>query len=607
MVGRYDHEHCVDVVGGWSRAGNRLLDGRGPRLRDAAGALAVAAHEIGIRSSVGAPINVDGRIWGVLLVGSTRPDGIPTGTGHRLAEFTELVATAIANAQAREELQAIADDQRALQQLAALVARGDPPQVMYAAVAEQVGQLLPAAGTAILARRERDRRFTVVADWSGTDQSTGSRASVGGREVGALVVQTERPARIDCYADVPTADSAIVDSAVGAPITIDGRTWGVVLVTSTRQRPLPGTTEQRLAALAELIAPTIAHAQAHEQLRVLADEQAALRRVSQLISRTPSPAAVFAAVAEELGRLLPAEHTLVGRYNPDSSTTTLASWEMPGHAPTCSAAHRTTVSAPITAAGRLWGFVNATSAGDEPMPADAETRLTGLTELLGTAIAAAEAHTELMASRGRSIARIDQMRRRIERDLHDGAQQRLVSLALQLRTAQAAVPPGLDRLSAELDDVVAGMTTAMDELREYGRGIHPAILSEGLAPALKALARRSPVAVELDLETEGRPPEHVEVAAYYVVSEALTNTAKHAVASRITVAVTSVDHALHVAVHDNGVGGAGFSGGTGLVGLRDRVEAIGGRISLHSPPGSGTTLRAELPLLDAESDTSALG
>jgi signal transduction histidine kinase len=231
------------------------------------------------------------------------------------------------------------------------------------------------------------------------------------------------------------------------------------------------------------------------------------------------------------------------------------------------------------------------------LPPDAEQRLADFTELVGTAIANAEAHAELMASRARIVATADETRRRIERDLHDGAQQRLVSLALQLRSAQAAVPPELAELGAELDRVAAGLVGALEELREIAHGIHPAILAEyGLRSALRVLARRSPIPVDLQVRAEGRLPERVEVGAYYVVAEALTNAAKYAHASAITVAVEATGEVLRVAVRDDGAGGADFTSGTGLVGLKDRVEALGGRISLDSPRGAGTTLQVELPL-----------
>jgi signal transduction histidine kinase len=204
---------------------------------------------------------------------------------------------------------------------------------------------------------------------------------------------------------------------------------------------------------------------------------------------------------------------------------------------------------------------------------------------------------ELAASRARIVAAGDQARRRIERDLHDGTQQRLVSLVLELRTAEAAVPPERPELRAQVARVADGLTGALEELRELSRGIHPAILSEGgLAPALKALARRSPVPVELTVDVDARLPEPVEVAAYFVVSEALANAAKHAHASVAEVEALARDGLLHLSVRDDGVGGAAPGGGSGLVGLADRVEALGGTIEVHSPAGRGTRLQIDLPI-----------
>jgi signal transduction histidine kinase len=209
---------------------------------------------------------------------------------------------------------------------------------------------------------------------------------------------------------------------------------------------------------------------------------------------------------------------------------------------------------------------------------------------------------ELAASRARIVAAGDQARRRIERDLHDGTQQRLVSLVLDLRTAEAAVPPEPPELQAQLGRVADGLTGALEELRELSRGIHPAILSEGgLGPALKALARRSAVPVELEVDVQARLPEPVEVAAYYVVSEALANAAKHAQASVALVEARARDGLLHLSVRDDGVGGAEPRGGSGLVGLADRVEALGGTIQVHSPAGRGTRLQIDLPVRDRPS------
>jgi signal transduction histidine kinase len=210
-----------------------------------------------------------------------------------------------------------------------------------------------------------------------------------------------------------------------------------------------------------------------------------------------------------------------------------------------------------------------------------------------------QSREELAASRARIVTAGDQARRRIERDLHDGTQQRLVSLVLDLRTAEASVPSKQPALRAQLARVADGLAGALEELRELSRGIHPAILSEGgLAPALKALARRSAVPVELEVDVKGRLPEPVEVAAYYVVSEALANAAKHAHASVAQVEARTRAGVLHLSVRDDGVGGAVPGGGSGLVGLADRVEALGGTIEIHSAAGQGTRLRIDLPIQD---------
>jgi signal transduction histidine kinase len=212
-------------------------------------------------------------------------------------------------------------------------------------------------------------------------------------------------------------------------------------------------------------------------------------------------------------------------------------------------------------------------------------------------LANAETQAALTASRARIVAAGDMARRRIERDLHDGAQQRLVSLALQLRAAQTTLPPAAAGLAAELDGVAVGLTEVLDELRALACGIHPAVLGKGgLRAAIATLARRSPVPVRLDVRLDRRLPEPVELAAYYVVAEALTNVAKHAEATSVDVTVLVSAGALRVVVRDDGRGGADVTAGSGLVGLMDRVEALGGRLSLRSPRGWGTNLVIALPL-----------
>jgi signal transduction histidine kinase len=245
--------------------------------------------------------------------------------------------------------------------------------------------------------------------------------------------------------------------------------------------------------------------------------------------------------------------------------------------------------------GRLWGAMSI--AAHEPLPLAAEQRLKKFTELVATAIANVDSRSELAASRRRIVAASDEARRRIERDLHDGTQQRLISLGMAVRAAEADVPPGNSDLSDSLSRIATGLADAMADLQEISRGIHPAILTRGgLGPALRALARRSTIPVELDITTNARLPEPIEVAAYYVASEALANVTKHAQASRVEVSLATRDGNLVLSIGDDGVGGVDPARGSGLVGLTDRIQAIGGSVGISSRPGDGTHIVAELPI-----------
>jgi PAS domain S-box-containing protein len=375
--------------------------------------------------------------------------------------------------------------------------------------------------------------------------------------------------------------------------------------------------------------------EAHSRLEMLAAEQAALRRVATLVASGARPRDVFESVCEETGRLLGATSVNLSRFTPDGYNLTVAGWSVnnnhvpagtrlpldgetingiiqhtqkPATADSCEAVDgalatlvrrlglRTLVGAPVIVEGTAWGALIAGSDGSAPLPTGTETRLSDFTELLATAIANAESRDALASSRLRIVAAADETRRRIERDLHDGTQQHLVSLVLGLRAAQMGVPSELTQLNGELSSIVDALVSVQAELREISHGIHPAILSEGgLARALRTLARRSAVPVVLDV-VDTRVPEPVEVAAYYVVSEALTNTAKHANASQVTVDVTIVADSLSVLVSDDGEGGADPTAGSGLVGLMDRVEALGGTIAFQSLSGGGTRLHARIPV-----------
>jgi PAS domain S-box-containing protein len=361
----------------------------------------------------------------------------------------------------------------------------------------------------------------------------------------------------------------------------------------------------------------------------LQDQQAALHRLATAVARGGSPDDVFAATVAELHAVVAADATNLMRYEADGSVTVLAKLgefgfdvgsrvpltgesvtvrvrrtgrtariddleQAPGPVPEVLVANgiRSGVGAPIVVEGRLWGVMTCGWTG--PPQRDAEARLSQFTDLVGTAVANAEGRAELLASRSRIVTTADQTRRRIERDLHDGAQQRLVTLTMKLRALAAAAPQAG---TGDVEAIAAGLDEVLDDLREAARGLHPVSLSRGgLGPALNALRRRSPVPVELDVRADERLPEPVEVAAYYVVAEALTNAAKHAQASLVSVEAEAIDGDLHVSVRDDGVGGADPARGSGLVGLTDRVEALGGRLTLHSPPGGGTTLDIDLPL-----------
>jgi signal transduction histidine kinase len=257
---------------------------------------------------------------------------------------------------------------------------------------------------------------------------------------------------------------------------------------------------------------------------------------------------------------------------------------------------RSAVGSPIIVEGRLWGVIFAGSTLEQPLPPDTEAQLAGFTELVATAISNTESRSELAASRRRIVAASDEARRRIERDLHDGTQQRLVSLALAARAAETDAAADRDDLRAELSRIAAGLADAVAELQEFSRGIHPATLAErGLGPALRTLARRSAVPVDLDVTTNARYPEPIEIAAYYVASEALANAMKHAQASQVQVRLAARDGRLLLSIRDDGVGGADPARGSGLAGLADRVEALGGSIQIHSVAEAGTHIAVDLP------------
>jgi signal transduction histidine kinase len=538
-----------------------------------------------------------------------------------------------------EEYRALAGEQAALRRVATLVARGSPPEEVFAAAVEEVGRVL-SVDLVSMGRYEPDRTMTFLTSWGrpGHFVPIGRRLMLGGKNLNTIVFETGRPARIDSYADASGSIGAAVReggvrAAVGAPITVEGRLWGMIAAGSSGDEPLPADTETRLASFTELLATAIANAESRAGLARLAEEQAALRRVATLVAQGGPPEEVFAAVTEEVGRLFLVDVANMCRYESDGTYTIVASagkrfpvgsrWTLEGNnvatlvfqtgrpariesyadatGPIADAIReegvRWAVGTPILVEGHLWGVMGTGSTRGRALPADTEARLASFTELVATAVANAESRAALAASRARIVAAADDTRRRIERDLHDGIQQHVVSLMLQLRAAKVKDPSEVGGLRAQLAGTARGLAGMLEELREISVGIHPAILARGgLGLALRALAHRSAIPVELELRAERSLPEHVEVAAYYVVSEALTNAAKHAHASLVSVELEVHDATLQLRIRDDGIGGADLGRGSGLIGLSDRIEALGGSLEVTSPTGSGTLLLVEIPL-----------
>ena len=598
-------------------------------------------------SLLAVPILSRGTLRAVLLLENRLLRG--AFTTERL-DAVELIAGQLAvsldNTQVYADFGRLADEQIALRRVATLVAQGLPPATVLAAVAQEAGKLL-SSDMVVIGRYEDGPSITAIVGWRSDGRAVplGVDVPLGGQNVMSAVFSSAGPVRIEAYSQASGqlaewSRASGIKSAVGVPITVERRLWGVIMIGLEHERSWPPDTENRLANFTDLAATAIGNVAAREQLRRVAEEQAALRRVATLVARRVPPEVVFGAVAEEVAHVLPAiDQAVIARYTSHRSVEYVGGWSRVGEPdwvgkttalggrnvstavfetsqparvdrlddeanPTTAIARksgaRSSAGAPINVDGRLWGVMIVASVHEAELPQGIERELADFIELLATAIANTQAREELRASRARIVAAADQARRRIERDVHDGAQQRLISLGLQLRVAQASVPPELGKLRAELDRAVAATKEAMEELQEIARGIHPAVLAQGgLRTALKTLARRAPVPVHLDLGALGRLPDHIEISAYYVAAEALSNAAKHANASAVTIDVESVDGILRIVVRDDGVGGASFTRGSGLLGLKDRVEAIGGRFLLDSPRDRGTHLTAELPLAGA--------
>ena len=653
-MSRYAPDGTITVIGAWSQAADsvqtatrwRLAAGRLATLisktgepariddfADVAGELTDAALDTDIGCAAAAPIVVNGKVWGVMATGSAA-EPLPPDMEDRLAGFTELVATAISTTQAREDLRRLADEQAALRRVATLVAYGATPDQVFAAVAREVSRALELP-LVEMCRYEPDGTATVIGATGEHPFRPGTNWPLDGPSLTALVRRTERTARIDDYAGVSgkigdAAREAGVHAGVAAPVVVDGRVWGVVSAGGGSSVRLPLDAETRLSQFTELLAMAIANTQTREELRRLADEQSALRRLATLVAEGAQPAVVFDAVCQETGRLFEVTTVNLAHFTSDGFNLTMAGWSLhdvhlptgtrlplegdsinvlvrdtaaPGRFDSYEGASgelaallrkrgvRSEVGAPVVVDGRVWGALIAGTDDPEPLPAGLEQRLSSFAELIATAISNATTQTELIASRTRIVEAADEQRRQVVRDLHDGAQQRLVEAVMTLQLAQAR-GEDLPLVAEGVEHVRA----AIGELRELARGIHPALLTHrGLAAAVEALTHRTPVPVEVEIPNDRYPPS-VESAAYFVVAEALTNVTKYANAAAARVTATSTEDWLILTIEDDGVGGARASAGSGLSGLYDRIAALNGTLDVDSLVGGGTRIRAEIPL-----------
>jgi PAS domain S-box-containing protein len=572
----------------------------------------------------------------------TRADlaGAPAFIGY-IRDITDRMRAKEDLEAARLRLNVVADEQAALRRVATLVARGAPQAELFAVVAREVASCLDVPLISVV-RFETDGMATHVGAWGKQNpHPVGTTWWLDEHGAAGIVYRSGRSARVD-YAHVPgeiaakLARVAGIRSAVAVPIVVNGRLWGTMMALSTATSPQATNTEARLASFTELVATAIANAEARDELQQLADEQAALREVATLVAQGAEPRAVFDAVAEVTGRLIGAASVNLAQFTTDEHNLTMAGWSQRGtHVPpgtrlplegdSINAIVRQTqapgrvdsyeglsgrlatrlrelgikseVGAPVIVDGRVWGALIAGTDHPEPLPPGTEWRLASFAELIGTAVSNATAHSELIASRARIVTTSDAARAAVTRDLHDGAQQQFVNTIINLQLAQQKWSSAPQQAKELLDRALGEAQAGMGELRQIAAGIHPAILTHrGLAAALDALAARLPIPVEIDV-TGQRLPDALEASIYFFCTEALTNVVKHARASSAWVRVACADDRCTIEVCDDGIGGAQpRQESSGLIGLHDRIGALGGALQVSSIASAGTTLRAWIPL-----------
>ena len=605
-------------------------------------------------SSLASLVVVDGVTWGLLCARPQEPSQPDEEAWFH--DVAELVSIGVAGASSRAALRLLAAQQAALRHVATLVAEGSSLSDLFAAVARAVAQTIEADAISV-ERIDADRSVTVIASLDAPGFPIGRRWPLDEPGLHASVVASARPVRFaDACVLGGSSGAALRDSGirslVAAPIVVSGAPWGLIWVGVKRADPLAAATETRLRDFAELAALAVANAESRQRLRRLVDSEVSLRRVATLAAEGAGLAELLAAVADEAARILDGSTVAIAQYTADDAFHVVAAHNDPvfevGSAwpveeGSLAAALRETrapvriedvaaqrgtvaeavraaglasaVGAPIVVDGNAWGMIivglrqrrealprftawyTSRRLSSSVRSQEIQSGLASFTELVGTAISRAQAHAEVIASRVRIVEAGDEARRRIERDLHDGTQQRLVALALHLQRVREDVPAEKREIHAELEQVERELKCVIDEVQELSRGVHPAQLAEGgLRPALRALARRSPIPVDVSVDVPERPPASVETAVYYVVSEALANAIKHSRANSVFVTVGSDSAAVRATVADDGVGGAEIGAGSGLTGLSDRVAALAGRFSVASPRGGGTTISIELPV-----------
>jgi signal transduction histidine kinase len=590
------------------------------------------AAQFNMTAAVSVPIFVGGRVWGMLTATSST-DPLADGTEERLLQFAGLVTAALASIQTRSELRSLADEQAALRSIAVLAARDAPVEQVLQAVAGHASQLAGVDCSSLL-RYEPDGSTEIVALADAPPYLTiGMCSSPNGDGAAQRVWRTHEPARVD---DLATASGHWPQIAhehgfcasAAVPILVHGTLWGALVVVS-RDDQLLEEIHTHLTNFAELTGTALSSAQARRELQELADEQGALRRVAELVARGTSLADVFKAIAEEASHLLGNLAAALLRYESEDVAIVIAECNSPiavglripatpgtptgevlrarkpfrmdhvmgtgiaGMAADFDVAS-SVVSVPITVEGSVWGAVNGRSVGS-PLTPGTEDRLTRFAELAAAAIANAQNKEKLTASRARVVATADETRRKLQRDVHDGAQQRLIHAIITLKLARDALAAGRP-VGKLVEEALANAQRANSDLRSIVHGILPAALTRGgLHSGLESLVADFSLPVRLHVAVP-RLPTEVETTAYFIVAEALTNVVKHACATKAAVSVTTSVQ-LEIQVSDDGTGGADPKHGSGLTGLLDRVEANNGTLTITSPLGEGTTLRAQLPLI----------